>query len=71
MASRDGYVNATEAARALGITRATLYAYVSRGLIRSEPEEGARTRRYRADDVRALKNRRAPPGERAARPARS
>src|SRR5271154_3887994 len=57
------YLDARQAAAELSVTAATLYAYVSRGLIRSEPEEGARTRRYRADDVRALKNRRAPPGE--------
>jgi citrate synthase len=57
------YLDARQAAAELSVTLATLYAYVSRGLIRSEPEEGARSRRYRADDVRALKNRRAPPGE--------
>ncbi|HHZ08428.1 MAG TPA: MerR family transcriptional regulator [Rhizobiales bacterium] len=55
------YLSAREAAGELGISTATLYAYVSRGLIRSEPTEDARARRYRADDVRALKNRRAPP----------
>ncbi|HSM95776.1 MAG TPA: MerR family transcriptional regulator, partial [Rhizomicrobium sp.] len=55
------YLSAGEAAAELSISPATLYAYVSRGLVRSEPsEEGARSRRYRADDVRSLKNRRAP-----------
>jgi len=55
------YLSAGEAAAELSISPATLYAYVSRGLVRSEPaEDGARTRRYRADDVRSLKNRRAP-----------
>jgi citrate synthase len=55
------YLNADEAAAELSISPATLYAYVSRGLIRSEPtNEGARGRRYRAEDVRGLKNRRAP-----------
>jgi len=55
------YLSAAEAAAELSISPATLYAYVSRGLVRSEPvEDGARTRRYRADDVRSLKNRRAP-----------
>jgi citrate synthase len=55
------YLSAGEAAAELAISPATLYAYVSRGLIRSEPtEEGARGRRYRAEDVRSLKNRRAP-----------
>jgi citrate synthase len=55
------YLTAPEAAAELSISPATLYAYVSRGLIRSEPtNEGARGRRYRAEDVRSLKNRRAP-----------
>jgi citrate synthase len=55
------YLSAGEAAAELSISPATLYAYVSRGLVRSEPaEEGTRARRYRADDVRSLKNRRAP-----------
>jgi citrate synthase len=55
------YLSANEAAGELSISLATLYAYVSRGLVRSEPsEDGARARRYRADDVRSLKNRRAP-----------
>lgn len=55
------YLSAGEAAAELSISPATLYAYVSRGLIRSEPTaEGARGRRYRAEDVRSLKNRRAP-----------
>jgi len=55
------YLSAREAAGELGVSTATLYAYVSRGLVRSEPTEDVRARRYRADDVRALKNRRAPP----------
>jgi len=55
------YLSAGEAAAELSISPATLYAYVSRGLVRSEPSsDGARARRYRADDVRSLKNRRAP-----------
>lgn len=54
------YLSAGEAATELSVTPATLYAYVSRGLIRSEPGDSARNRRYRADDVRSLKNRRAP-----------
>jgi citrate synthase len=56
------YLNAREAAGELSVSPATLYAYVSRGLIRSEPVGDSRSRRYRADDVRALKNRRVPPG---------
>jgi citrate synthase len=55
------YLSASEAAAELSISPATLYAYVSRGLVRSEPTgDGARARRYRAEDVRSLKNRRAP-----------
>lgn len=54
------YLSATEAAAELSVSPATLYAYVSRGLVRSEPGPTARSRRYRAEDVRALKNRRAP-----------
>ena len=42
----------------LDITRATLYAYVSRGFIRSEPGPGAsRARRYSRDDVERLRRR--------------
>ncbi len=57
------YLSAREAAAELGVSPATLYAYVSRGLIRSEPVGSSRARRYRAEDVRGLKNRRVPPGE--------
>jgi citrate synthase len=58
------YLSAGEAAAELSISTATLYAYVSRGLVRSEPaDEGARARRYRAEDVRSLKNRRVPMSE--------
>lgn len=52
------YLTAEEAAERLGVSRATLYAYVSRGLIRSEPSaEGSRRHRYRAEDVRRLQRR--------------
>lgn len=52
------YLTAEEAADELDIAKNTLYAYVSRGLIRSEPSvKGRRTRRYRADDVQRLKRR--------------
>ena len=54
------YLSAAEAAAELSVSPATLYAYVSRGLVRSEPGPTARSRRYRADDVRSLKHRRAP-----------
>jgi citrate synthase len=57
------HLTAREAAAELGVSQATLYAYVSRGLIRSEARAGSRQRLYRADDVRALAARRG--GERA------
>jgi citrate synthase len=54
----DRYLSARAAAGELGISLPTLYAYVSRGLIRSEATEGKkRTRRYRTEDVRRLKER--------------
>lgn len=49
------YMTAVEAAEALGVSRATLYSYVSRGLIRSEPvAHNARRRRYHGEDVQRL-----------------
>ena len=59
MGDRDD-LSAQEAAELLGISKATLYSYVSRGLIRSE-ETGAadRTRRYNRADVLALQQRKA------------
>lgn len=52
------YLTAREAAGELGVSLKTLYAYVSRGLIRSEAAGGKRrNRRYRAEDVRKLKER--------------
>jgi citrate synthase len=54
------YLTATQAAAALGITRATLYAYTSRGQLRSEPVPGEpRERRYYREDVDRLKERKA------------
>jgi citrate synthase len=58
--STELYLSAREAAAELAISPATLYAYVSRGLIRSEPSPDSRSHRYRAEDVRGLKERRAP-----------
>ncbi len=54
---KRGYRSAREAAGDLGISLPTLYAYVSRGLIRSEGERSSRERRYRAEDIDALKAR--------------
>ena len=48
-------LTAAEAASALDVSLTTLYAYVSRGLIRSEAAgHGRRDRRYRRDDVDRL-----------------
>lgn len=53
------YLGAQEAAKELGVSVATLYAYVSRGLVRSEATTGGkrRERRYRTEDVKRLKER--------------
>jgi citrate synthase len=49
------YVSAREAATELNISRATLYAYVSRGLIESISQPGQRRRAYALSDIRALR----------------
>jgi len=54
----NDWLSSKEAARRLGVSAATLYAYVSRGLLRSESLDGRRERRYRADDITRLKRRR-------------
>lgn len=56
-AESQAHLTADEAAAELNVSRATLYAYVSRGLIRSEAVPGRRTKRYRAEDVRRLRAR--------------
>lgn len=56
--SDTAWIDAAEAARLLEVTRATLYAYVSRGFIRSQAAVGAsRERRYSRDDVERLRRR--------------
>src|SRR5947207_5800561 len=57
------YLSAREASAELATSAATLYAYVGRGLIRSEPSSDSRSRRYRTEDVRRLKERRTPSPE--------
>lgn len=47
-------LSAAEAAAELGVSLATLYAYVSRGMVRSIAEPGRRSRRYAAADIRRL-----------------
>src|SRR5579885_1748226 len=49
------FLTAREAAARLGIKLDTLYAYVSRGRLRSVAVPGTRQRRYRADEVEALR----------------
>ncbi|MCP5099326.1 MAG: MerR family transcriptional regulator [Chloroflexi bacterium] len=52
------YLTAKEAAAQLEISLPTLYAYVSRGLVRSEEGKGnSRARQYHAEDVAALQSR--------------
>lgn len=51
-------LSAQEAADELGVNLATLYAYVSRGMIRSEAVgDSKRNRRYNAADIQRLKDR--------------
>ncbi|NOK14011.1 citrate synthase [Corallococcus exercitus] len=50
-------LRAEEAAAILGVKRATLYTYVSRGLVRCVPEKGTKENRYLRADVERLKTR--------------
>ncbi len=52
------WMTAAEAAERLGVSRATLYAYVSRGYIRSMPDpDHPRSRRYAGEDIERLRAR--------------
>ncbi|HJU16217.1 MAG TPA: citrate synthase, partial [Stellaceae bacterium] len=64
MATATNLLTARQAAERLGVKLDTLYAYVSRGRLRSVRVQGTRERRYRAEDVEALKSRQEglPPG---------
>lgn len=53
----DDYISADEAATFLGVSRATIYAYVSRKGIRSHSVPGTRQHRYRRVDVEQIKAR--------------
>lgn len=60
MGTRRGtsWLAAEEATKLLGVSRATLYAYVSRGHVRSEAVPGhPRQRRYAREDVERLRSR--------------
>src|SRR5438270_1821564 len=52
---QSSYLTARETAERLGIKRDTLYAYVSRGLLRSQPIPGSRERGYRTEEVERLR----------------
>lgn len=52
------YISARDAAERLGVSLATLYAYVSRGQIHSRAGSGSRKRLYRAQDIERLIERR-------------
>ena len=58
MKTAHSWMSAADAARMLGVSRATLYAYVSRRFIRSQSQPGAaRERQYARDDVERLRRR--------------
>jgi excisionase family DNA binding protein len=50
----DEYLTVDEAAGLLGVKRATLYAYVSRGILKSYRQGIKRQRLYRRAEVEAL-----------------
>ena len=47
----DNYIDGIEACRLLGVKPATLYAYVSRGVLKSYKQGIKRQRLYRRDDI--------------------
>ena len=56
--ARTEWISAAEATRLLKVSRATLYAYVSRRLVRSQAASGtSRERRYAREDVERLRSR--------------
>jgi len=56
--TKTPYLKAAQAAAELGVTVQTLYAYASRGMVRSEPEtDGSKSRRYAREDIDRLKQR--------------
>lgn len=54
MHERSDWMTAEEAATHLGVSRQTLYAYVSRGRLRAQVLPGQRARRYRRSEVERL-----------------
>jgi len=58
MRRRPSWISAADASALLGVSRTTLYAYVSRGFVRSQATPGpSRERRYSRDDVERLQRR--------------
>ncbi|HEX7831375.1 MAG TPA: citrate synthase family protein [Thermoanaerobaculia bacterium] len=56
MSRKTEWLDAKAATKLLGVSRATLYAYVSRGFVRSEAVPGSsRERRYAREDVERLR----------------
>ena len=56
--ARSSWIASAEASRLLAVRRTTLYAYVSRGFIRSQASPGSsRARMYSLDDVERLRRR--------------
>ncbi|MEI9942411.1 MAG: citrate/2-methylcitrate synthase [Pseudomonadota bacterium] len=58
-APETAWLSSRQASDRLGIKLATLYAYASRGLIKSLPGDGQRARLYASDDVERLRTRHA------------
>lgn len=55
---KDAWITAAAATKLLSVTPQTLYAYVSRGFVRSQPVPGRpRERRYAREDVERMKHR--------------
>ncbi|MBL0420729.1 citrate synthase [Ramlibacter sp. AW1] len=52
---RKDYLTTAEAVELLGVKPQTLYAYVSRGLVRSIPDESSRSRRYAREDLERVR----------------
>lgn len=59
----EAYLSAQEACDLLHVKPATLYAYVSRGILPSYRQGIRRTRLYRREDVERLTRLRGPDGE--------
>ncbi|MET0403587.1 MAG: citrate/2-methylcitrate synthase [Cystobacter sp.] len=51
----EEWLSAAEASALMGVKRATLYTYVSRGLVRCVPEPGTKAKRYLREDLERLR----------------